>query len=235
VNAARLWAPLLGFACLTQGCDAFVGGGQSIESIHAENERHARERAEAIPPGFVTPGNFAELVAALRTLTNSDSIPFVGERDWEKSLPSRGVAFRVADEIRAKSIADTVTMLVRPNGLSVFEYASGAGLGPFFVVAMPTPDPYEAIEVVGTNGNGAHTTAEIVEWLRQLAAEQPFIVTHIGRGEIGGWFLGPLKDPAGIARRFYDFCPDIVRQGSGSVRNLEVEMRESRFLYCWWD
>jgi len=38
-----------------------------------------------------------------------------------------------------------------------------------------------------------------------------------------------------FAEELYDFCPDIVTQGTRSVRNLEIELRESQYLYCWWD
>jgi hypothetical protein len=33
----------------------------------------------------------------------------------------------------------------------------------------------------------------------------------------------------------YDFCPDIVDQGVGSVKALATELRRSRSLYFWWD
>ena len=46
---------------------------------------------------------------------------------------------------------------------------------------------------------------------------------------------GNDEDAGALARRFNDFCPDIVRQGTRSVRNLEIELRESQYLYCWWD
>ena len=65
--------------------------------------------------------------------------------------------------------------------------------------------------------------------------EQRFVVTGIGRDKVRGWFRGPVRDAASLARRFNDFCPDIVRQGTQSVGRLEVEIRESGCLFCWWD
>jgi hypothetical protein len=215
--------------------DGWFASPPNVDAIHAENDLHARERSSALPAGFTTPNSFAALIASLEALTGSDSIAFVGERDGGTPVPSRGVGFLAKSDTFAKALADTMTRLVQPKGLSVFAYASGAGLGPWYVVAMPTPEPYEAIEVVGTNGNSRPRTNEIIQWLRKLQVEQPFIVTHVGRDKFGGRFLTPLKDAGALAARFNDFCPDIVRQGARSVRNLEIEMRESRFLFCWWD
>ncbi|HEX5074334.1 MAG TPA: DUF4253 domain-containing protein [Gemmatimonadaceae bacterium] len=158
---------------MRHGCFAQT---EDVDGIHAENARHARERAEAIPNDFVVPDSFPELLAALERLTGSAPVPFVGERDW-----------------------------------------------------------YASIELVATTGNPSPSSKEIASWFRELEREQPFTITDIGRDHVGGRFVGALKDPRALARRFNDFCPDIVRQGTGSVRNLEIELRESQYLYCWWD
>jgi len=208
---------------------------EDIGAIHAENAQHARERAAAIPADFAVPDSFPELLATLERLTGSAPVPFVGERDWGAPVPSAGFAFRTRSDTLAEALADTLTRLVLPKGFHTFSYASGAGIGPSYVVAMPTPDWYASIELVATTGNPSPSSKEIVTWFRALEREQPFTITDIGRDHVGGRFFGALKDAGALARRFNDFCPDIVRQGTRSVRNLEIELRESQYLYCWWD
>jgi len=44
-----------------------------------------------------------------------------------------------------------------------------------------------------------------------------------------------IRDVDALARRFYVFCPDVVEQGTGTVKALPHELRESQRLYCWWD
>jgi hypothetical protein len=223
------------FALWTFMRDGCSGRTEDVASIHTENAQHARERAEAIPNDFVVPDSFPELLAALERLTGSSPVPFVGERDWGSPVPSAGFAFRTRSDTLAEALADTLTRLVLAKGFHTFAYASGAGIGPSYVVAMPTPDWYGSIELVATTGNPSPSSKEIVSWFRKLEREQPFTITDIGRDHVGGRFLAALKDPRELARRFNDFCPDIVRQGTGSVRNLEIELRESQYLYCWWD
>ena len=47
-----------------------------------------------------------------------------------------------------------------------------------------------------------------------------------------------VKQPADMdafAREVYEFCPDVVEQGVGTVKALADEMRRSGILYLWWD
>ncbi|MDQ0230125.1 hypothetical protein J2S19_001377 [Metabacillus malikii] len=38
-----------------------------------------------------------------------------------------------------------------------------------------------------------------------------------------------------LAHEMYDFCPDIVDQGTGSIENLIEELIETENLFLWWD
>ena len=76
-KAAPVDAAIVGiivFLVIGRCADSWFAKPPDVAAIHAENELHARERAAAIPPGFVTPTTFAELVATLRTLTGADSV-----------------------------------------------------------------------------------------------------------------------------------------------------------------
>jgi len=43
------------------------------------------------------------------------------------------------------------------------------------------------------------------------------------------------RDLKRFAGRVYEFCPDIVDQGTGTVAELEKTIAESREIYLWWD
>jgi len=223
------------FAAWTLIGDGCFADAPDVDAIHAENALHARERAAAIPADFVLPDSFPQLLAALQRLTGSAPVAFVGERDWASPIPSAGFAFQTRSDTLAEALADTLTRLVRAKGFHTFAYRGSAVIGASYVVAMPSPDWYASIELVATSGGPSPDSKEIVSWLRALEREQPFIITGIGRDYIAGRFLTALTDPRELARRFNSFCPDIVRQGTRSERNLEIELRESLYLYCWWD
>ncbi len=71
--------------------------------------------------------------------------------------------------------------------------------------------------------------------MRALERDQPFVLTGIDFDWLEGRFTSAIRDPVGLARRFYTFCPDIVDQGTGTVEALVTELEQSQRLYCWWD
>ena len=48
-------------------------------------------------------------------------------------------------------------------------------------------------------------------------------------------FENPPSDWTAFAREVYEFCPDVVDQGTGSVESLASEMKRMRGVYLWWD
>ncbi len=104
------------------------------------------------------------------------------------------------------------------------------------LLAAATKDPFEVIAAVQTDGcNCSLGTGDILDWLRELQAEQPFVLTMIAPDSLGGRFLEPVRDPKGLARRMYAFCPDIVDQGCGTVQELARQLKKSDQLFFWWD
>ncbi len=104
------------------------------------------------------------------------------------------------------------------------------------IVLLPTPDRYKAIAFMGTNGdNFGIGSADIVRWLKNLQKTQPFVLTGIGFDFLDGYFTTKIAKPAELARRMYEFCPDVVNQGTGDLPALAAALRRERRLFFWWD
>ncbi len=85
--------------------------------------------------------------------------------------------------------------------------------------------------------NGANYdiyTAGVIQWMQKLEQDQPYVLTGVGSDYMEGYFLTPVQDAAGLAKRMYAFCPDIVDQGVGTVSKLAEELQKGKF-YFWWD
>ena len=65
--------------------------------------------------------------------------------------------------------------------------------------------------------------------------EQPFTITRIRHDGMDGSFTSEIKAPAELAQRMYEFCPDIVDQGTMTVERLATSLEKERRLYFWWD
>jgi hypothetical protein len=135
----------------------------------------------------------AAAVEVLRTVTGSAPEPFVGPRDDGPDVQTTGFSFEVKSDSLAHAIADTAAVLFRAKGFTLFVFGAGSiGVGPGTLVLTPDREPYRAIEAIGTSGGFIFPTT-------------PRIVKSL------------LKDVRALAKRFYSFCPDIVRQGTRSV------------------
>lgn len=122
------------------------------------------------------------------------------------------------------------------RGCFVYEPDSYRGDGSDRLCILPTRDKYDAIALHQTNGcNYDIGPSDVVAWLRDLEASQPFILTCIAHDMLAGRFLTAIADPEDLAERMYEFCPDIVDQGCGSVEILAESLAESDSLFFWWD
>jgi hypothetical protein len=151
-----------------------------------------------------------------------------------------GVAGCYAFEVDAMKLE---TSLLRAHkdflaeGFYLCRYDQNFGIGgkPDRVALLPTADKYEVIATMGTSaGNYGIGTAGVIAWLKELEREHPFVLSGIGFDYLEGEFRMPPDDPQAMAERMYEFCPDIVDQGTETVANLATELRAGR-LYFWWD
>lgn len=207
-------------------------------SLAAGESRPARPYR--LPEGFAVPADFAGAVRALETLAGGRAVPLELEDPFTLET-RRTEGFEVAFPAdRADSLLAAAAPLFRARGFLLFRDDQSFGIGgePERVALYPRDAPYEVMALAGTNGaNYGLETEDVVAWLRALERRHPFVVTGIGTDHVQGRFVRPLDrgEARKLARQFYDFCPDIVTQGVGSVGALEDELRANGILYCWWD
>jgi len=104
------------------------------------------------------------------------------------------------------------------------------------VAALPTTDPFAAIEAMGTNGdNHGISNADIIKWMRELAEEHAYVLTGIGFDFLSGRFKAKPKNATELANRMYEFCSDIVDQGTVTVEALAAWLKKSGEFHFWWD
>jgi hypothetical protein len=147
-----------------------------------------------------------------------------------------GVSFDVPQE-KIQTILFQTHADFLARGFYLFRYEQSFGIGgrPDRIGLLPTTDKYAVMAVMDTNGDNYEiSTAGVIAWMKELEAEQSFLLTGIGFDYLEGRFSDPVKDPGGLARRMYEFCPDIVDQGTGTVEKLAAEVQKGN-LYFWWD
>jgi hypothetical protein len=188
-------------------------------------------------PDFTEAAQSAAYQQAIR-----DAVALLGSQpqplrtEAENELVTGGVSFDVPqDKVEAVLRKAHTDFLAR--GFYLFRYDQNFKINgqPDKVGLLPTTDLYSVMAVMETNGDNYNIgTDGVIAWMKELHEEQSFMLTGIGFDYLEGYFTESVKDPEGLAKRMYQFCPDIVDQGAGSVSELARELKKGT-LYFWWD
>jgi hypothetical protein len=146
-------------------------------------------------------------------------------------------AARVEDDVQC--VADLLQRLQRDvctRGYLLMVEALWNIDEPIQLRLYPTAEPYAVLVACRTNGdNYGLSTARVIAWLRHLEQTHPFILTSCSFDALAGDFVQPVFDAPQLARKMYRFCPDIVEQGTRTVRALARSLEESQSFFFWWD
>lgn len=188
-------------------------------------------------PDFTQAGSTAAYQKAIKdaaALLGAQAGPL--ESFGENGRIKGGVSFDVPSaKIEALLLKAHTNFLAR--GYYLFRYDQHFGIGDALdkVGLLPTTNKYDVIAAMETTGaNWDIYTGGIIAWLKDLEPDQPFLLTGIGGDYLEGRFTTPIKDPAGLGKKMYQFCPDIVDQGVGDMDKLVTEIQKGT-LYFWWD
>jgi len=211
----RTWIPGAALVLLLSAC-----GGEKPPA--------PAKPAPVVPQGPLPPGAMEEAVRRFEEESGAKGQPVPDlEGCRQFSLPTETVE---------KSL-ESWTRAYLERGVYLFRRDSGFGRQPDVLVLMPTSEKYEVLRRVGTDAaNYDRSNEDVIAWLREMEREHPFLLTGAGLDFLEGEFLRPpgSAESAALAKRMYEFCPDIVDQGCASVDALAAELRKGH-LYLWWD
>ncbi|RHW43338.1 DUF4253 domain-containing protein [Neobacillus notoginsengisoli] len=99
-------------------------------------------------------------------------------------------------------------------------------------------DQFELLKILQTNGDNYDiSNDDVILKLKQWNNRYPFIIIGADFDWVEAKFtVLPLdREIKSFAKEMYEFCPDVVDQGTGSIEELIEEMKETNKLYLWWD
>jgi hypothetical protein len=221
-----------GHGCTSLMLAAATGDKDLVATV---KEAGAQETPEAAPYleilGFPENAERPEFRAALADIEKlAGRKPVPAERPGQYRLELGAEA--------AKAFLDEHHERLLGKGCYVFLYDQNFGIGgkPDVLCILPTNDKYAVMAYTGVNGvNYDIDTHLVIRWMRRLEEGHPYVLTGCGFDFLSGRFKDRLSDPASMAERMYQFCPDIVDQGTGSVEYLAKELERTNALYFWWD
>jgi hypothetical protein len=243
------------FALSLAACDRKSGSGSSAgtgsnsaaqptnrdeKTLTTPDGRKITKGSEITPPDLTAATKSSQFQAAIKRvteLTGAQAKPLHVENDDPKKPPA-GVEFDVAHDAVEKSLDAWRKDLLSKGAYLVRmdnSFGIGGGSTPDKLALLPTTDKYAVLATIQTDGaNYDITTGDIIDWLKGMEKSQPFELTEAGLDFCAGRFTTPLKDAATLSKQMYEFCPDIVDQGTGDVDKLESELGKGAF-FLWWD
>jgi hypothetical protein len=214
------------------------GGDDEDEAMTNAADGAIGKGKEAPLPNLRSAAKSPQFQAAANTVAQltGDNAPEALE-DEETGTEVGGLLFACPHATAERLIAGPARKQLLAQGAYLVRHDNSYNIGDAkdVIALLPTTDKYVVLAAVQTNGaNFDIMTGDIIDWLKEMEKTQPFELTEAGFDYLAGQFTTPLKDPAAMAKRMYDFCPDIVDQGTGEVDKLAAELKKGRFFF-WWD
>ncbi len=168
---------------------------------------------------------------------NADNATLFKDENKYRQFQSRdieGIRIAVPEEDR-DAIVHTLQETLQQDYVVYFS-EQNFGHGPDVVTVLQSADRYDALRFEGCNGiNYDIYTDDIIAHLEALEKEHPFVLKGVGVDFLQGDFLTVPDDVETLAQYMYEFCPDIVDQGTGTVEELANEIKNTGSFYYWWD
>lgn len=196
-------------------------------------EATADPKSVKLPRAIATPGTMDEAVAILAELGLKSPKRM---RPMENDGPDL-VAMRLTGPLpRLRAIARRLNQPWRAAGHYVFLAAQGHGKFPPELGVVATRDHEDVMRFMGTCSWG-DTQDELLRFLRELHAVEPFFLHEIEAAAIRGVFAERVADPAPWAERMLTLCPPLDDDGSDEEARecFRVALADAELVMEWDD
>ncbi len=198
---------------------------------------------EADKNGLTIP---SELLGKIQNMTKGEIQPFKREvwkydkeGNEEHYTIDQGIYFDFVNETTAHEVFLKFTDQVRSGGNYIFltEMDFDDDYNTYYdVVILPNSDPFEIIKRIGTHGiNYDRYNTDILEKLRKWHEDVQFDIVVIDQARIHAYMKNRAYDMKGFANEVYDFCPDVIDQGYGSMEEMVQDYKLNKYFWLWWD
>ena len=170
----------------------------------------------------------------LKSLTRRpvESLKFENERTV--NAYTDGICSLTTEENARKIVQDHLERL-KAEGKYIF--ISGVAYNGYKIaLTAATSDQYRLMELAGVNGfNHDIDTTAIIDKYKKWDREFGVTLISIGNDFCECQVNNKNIDYPKLAGEVYEFCPDVVDQGTGTIEALEDEIKQTGTIYLWWD
>ena len=152
----------------------------------------------------------------------------------DDEVPADGIILNTKPKAGRETLAKVRAQLIG-TPYRAFLREDSFGYGPDRI-AVVNSDEYGYLAIVRTDGiNYGIEHEKVVERYKQWNKKYGLKLIGAGLDWLEAEFINPPGDWTAFAEEVYEFCPDVVEQGTGAVDSLAKEMKDSNKVYLWWD
>ena len=208
-------------------------GPEVVAAIGGDRYERPLPRVD-VAANLIVPDAFPDAVRLLEAVVGQSSHQLSGTVD-DNPAPTRGVAISMHRD-SADAFVEAAQDAFLAKGFFLFRTGERfSGLDTDGLALWPSPDPYEIMRAMDTNGaNHGLLVDDVIAWFRREEAQHPIRFGAIAFDYVGGHLQGELPDLSDFASRFIAFCPDLKAE-SITTLSLKRDMERTREVFCWWD
>lgn len=209
------------------GLTACDGGGElePREVTLSAEERSLAERTSLDEAAILVIKSFGR--GNVERLRGYDDLGDAAELD--------GVTIGVPED-RTEAVIERLSLELGPRGYRAYVHERNYGFEPDRIAVLTDPDPWTYVAMMGTNGiNHDVMHEDVVRKLRDWDRRYGIEIVGASFDWVEVRFRRLPRDLEAFAREVYEFCPDSVEQGVGSLGALEREIEGRRGVFLWWD
>lgn len=97
-------------------------------------------------------------------------------------------------------------------------------------------DKYDSLRFMATNGiNYDHDTNDVIDKLKKWDKDYGIEIISAGKDFVEVRLERLPKDLEAFSNEVYEYCPDSVEQGVGTLEALKSYIKDTSRVYMWWD
>jgi len=139
-------------------------------------------------------------------------------------------------EDRTDAVLDALRKKIAPLGYMAFVVEMNANIKTDKIGVLKGTDQYDILRVMHTDGSEYDiSNQDVIDRLREWEKISSFAVVGADNDSVELEFTKLPRDLKAFVDEVYDFCPDAIEQGPGSVEELIKEIQKTKRLFLWWD
>lgn len=104
------------------------------------------------------------------------------------------------------------------------------------IIIIDESNPFTIIEQIGTNGiNYDIYNPDIIRKLKEWNDQVNFKFVVIDVSRIHAYMEKLPKEIRTFSNEIYEFCPDVIDQGYGSMEEMISDYQANKYFWLWWD